>query len=203
MGGPEGRSKRACEPAGRSGSGGPEPEAYLKRSDREKPALAGGEISRAAMVSQGRDRPRSCARGAENGAGRAGGNDDNAAGSSVAMDRWRVALTHHRAIGSIVQGTHCDAADFAAGAANDDTVGVESGAKGDGGQRHVDYRHPPAGELRRAPAGRGRVGRPCACRLCDRWREIPTGERLGARIAGIDAPETQAGGGSDGRRSRG
>ena len=82
MGGPKGRSQRASEPAGRSGSGGPEPEAYLKRSDREEPASAGGEISRAAMVSQGRGRPRSCARGAENGAEPGGNDDDHAAGSA-------------------------------------------------------------------------------------------------------------------------
>lgn len=96
MGGPEGRSQRACEPAGRSGSGGPEPKAYLKRSDREEPTSsgsprgmprgvgAGGEISRAAMVSQGRGRPRSCAQGAGNGAGCGSNDDDHAAGASRA-----------------------------------------------------------------------------------------------------------------------
>ena len=68
---------------GRSGSGGPEPETYLKRSAREEPASsgspsgvprgvgAGGEISRTAMVSRDCGRPRSCARGAENGVGHA------------------------------------------------------------------------------------------------------------------------------------
>lgn len=110
MGGPKGRSQRACEPAGRSGSGGPEPKAYLKRSDREEPALTGGEISRAAMVSRDCGRPRSCARGAGNGAGHGSGNDDNAAGSSLAMDWSWIARTNHRVIGSIVQGTHGDAA---------------------------------------------------------------------------------------------
>jgi len=108
---------------GRSESGGPEPEAYLKRSDREEPASAGGEISRAAMVSRDCGRPRSCARGAGNGAGHGSGNDDNAAGSSLAMDWSWTARTHHRAIGSIVQGTHGDAAAIAGCAADNDGPG--------------------------------------------------------------------------------
>ncbi len=41
MGGPQGRSQQAREPSGRSGSGGPEPKAYLERSDREEAASGG------------------------------------------------------------------------------------------------------------------------------------------------------------------
>lgn len=95
MGGPKGTVKAGLRTVRPERSGGPEPEAYLKRSDREEPASsgsprgvprgvgAGGEISRAAMVSRGRGRPRSCARGAANGAGRGSNDDDHAAGASL------------------------------------------------------------------------------------------------------------------------
>lgn len=76
---------------------------------------------------------------------------------------------------------------------NDDRQGFGFGAKGDSGQRHVDDRSPPADRLRRAAADRCPTARPRACRLGTRWRHLPAGERLGARIAGIDAPETHAG----------
>ena len=75
------------------------------------------------------------------------------------------------------------------------TTGQDSrcGTKGDRGQRRVDDRPPPAGELCRASADRRRAAGPGARRLGTRWRHLPAGERLGARIAGIDALETHAG----------
>ncbi len=71
--------------------------------------------------------------------------------------------------------------------------GSRCGTKGGQGQHHVDDRHPPAGELRRTPADCRRADAPGARRLGTRWGYLPAGERLGARIAGIVAPETHAG----------
>jgi len=61
---PKGRLEAAREPLGRSGSGGPERHADLKRSDREETGAAGRGNQCAAMVSRAAARPRSNAHGA-------------------------------------------------------------------------------------------------------------------------------------------
>lgn len=189
MGGPKGRAQRAGEPAGRSGSGGPEPEAYLKRSDREEPASsgsprgmprgagAGGEISRTAMVSQGRGRPRSCARGAGNGAGHGGGDDDHSAGSSRAMEGGvdgADTATHYCAtVQTLARRYHRHSRRWPR------TTGQAFGfgAEGDSGRDPVDDRPPPAAALRRTRTERRCAAGPGACRVRTRQRHHPAHAR--------------------------
>lgn len=189
MGGPKGRAQRAGEPAGRSGSGGPEPEAYLKRSDREEPASsgsprgmprgvgAGGEISRTAMVSQGRGRPRSCARGAGNGAGHGGGDDDHSAGSSRAMEGAWTARTRRRTIAQPSRRSHADTTGIPAAWPRTTGQAFGFGAEGDSGRDPVDDPPAPRAALRRTPRDRRCAAGPGACRVRTRPRRHPADAR--------------------------
>jgi hypothetical protein len=104
----------------------------------------------------------------------------------------RTAWPRHYAIGSATQSTQSNTVNVAVGVADDDRQGFGSGAKGEKGQRHVDDHPPPADRPRRTPADCRRAAAPGARRLGTRWGYLPAGERLDARIAGIDAPETHA-----------
>ena len=190
MGGPEGRSTQAGEPAGRSGSGGPEPEAYLRAQRPRGARRLGVPTRRAAWGGRGRgNKPR--------GDGFAGLRPSQVMRPRSRKRRGGKAATAttmppvHPARG-IRQGQcgHATApsdrpssARMATRPASPPALRIMtgrrfgSGAKGDGGQRDVD-RHPPLGhELRRAPADRRRAVRPGARRLCDRRRHLPHGER--------------------------
>ncbi len=165
--------------------------AYLRaKACARSPPQAGGEISRAAMVLRDCGRPRSCARGAENGAGYDSNDDDPAAGHPARGirqgRRGRAAARSDRPPDerTAMPPTWPSARPTTTG------QGLGFAAKGDRGPRPVAGRHPAADRLARPCRSSPR--RPTKGALPGDKMATPSGwraERI--RIAGIGAPQTQ------------